>query len=104
MSPPTRLQVVLRDGRLQTSFVGRSERLVLVRFRDLPITAEELYLRLKAKGVLIIPGHLFFPGLEGEWAHRHECIRVSYGSLTDDETLRRGMRAVAQEAAGAFSE
>jgi valine--pyruvate aminotransferase len=39
--------------------------------------------RLKAKGVLIIPGHLFFPGQESvDWAHKHECIRMSYGSLT----------------------
>lgn len=33
-------------------------------FRDLPIRAEELYFKLKEKGVLIIPGHLFFPGQE----------------------------------------
>eukprot|EP01043_Picozoa_sp_COSAG02_P001511 COSAG02_NODE_32_length_50374_cov_46.674013_25_plen_139_part_00 len=33
-------------------------------FRDLPISAEQLYFKLKEKGVLIIPGHLFFPGQE----------------------------------------
>ena len=74
-------------------------------FRDLPISAEELYVRLKAKGVLIIPGHLFFPGQESvDWAHKHECIRMSYGSLTNDDDLRRGIRAIAEEAAGAYKE
>jgi hypothetical protein len=54
----------------------------------------------QARGVLIIAGHLFFPGLEDDaWAHKHECIRVSYGSLTDDDTLREGMRMIATEAA-----
>ena len=33
-------------------------------FRGLPISAEQMYFRLKEKGVLIIPGHLFFPGQE----------------------------------------
>jgi valine--pyruvate aminotransferase len=55
--------------------------------------------------VLIIPGHLFFPGQESvDWAHKHECIRMSYGSLTNDETLREGIRAIATEAAGAYKD
>ena len=74
-------------------------------FRDLPIRAEELYRRLKVKGVLIIPGHLFFPGQgSSDWAHKHECIRMSYGSLTDDEMLRAGIRLIASEAAAAYQE
>lgn len=29
-------------------------------FKDLPITTEQLYQRLKARGVLMVPGHNFF--------------------------------------------
>ena len=33
-------------------------------FKDLPISSAELYERLKRRGVLIVPGHYFYPGLE----------------------------------------
>jgi valine--pyruvate aminotransferase len=64
-------------------------------FEGLPITSAELYQRLKARGVLVVPGHYFFPGLAGEWAHRHECIRMSYAG--DDTAVRRGLRLIAEE-------
>ena len=32
-------------------------------FRDMPITCQELYERLKARGVVVVPGQYFFPGL-----------------------------------------
>ena len=38
-------------------------------FKDLPITTEQLYQRLKARGVLMVPGHNFFPGLDKPWPH-----------------------------------
>ena len=44
----------------------------------LPITCAELYRRLKQRGVLVIAGHHFFPGLEEDWRHKHECIRITY--------------------------
>ena len=47
-------------------------------FPGLPVTSEELYTRLKKSGVLVIPGNHFFPGLQDDWQHRHECIRVTY--------------------------
>ncbi|UCE50005.1 MAG: valine--pyruvate transaminase, partial [Phycisphaerales bacterium] len=47
-------------------------------FPGLPITCAELYERLKKKGVLVIPGHYFFPGLKEQWRHKNECIRVNY--------------------------
>ena len=46
---------------------------------DLPITDRELYERLKARGLLIVPGSYFFPGLQGNWPHQSQCIRLSYG-------------------------
>jgi len=45
---------------------------------DLGGTAEQLYQRLKSEGVVVVAGHHFFPGLEGDWTHRHECLRISF--------------------------
>jgi len=59
------------------------------------ITSDELYRRLKQRGVYIVPGHHFFPGLAEDWAHRHECIRVSYSQ--DAGSVRRGMTIIGEE-------
>jgi valine--pyruvate aminotransferase len=64
-------------------------------FKDLPITSEALYQRLKARGVLVVSGHHFFPGLADDWQHRHECIRVTY--CQDPETVARGAAIIADE-------
>lgn len=45
---------------------------------ELPITSAELYERLKHKGVIVLSGHHFFPGLSEEWPHRHQCLRISF--------------------------
>ncbi|MHC8441620.1 MAG: valine--pyruvate transaminase [Candidatus Eutrophobiaceae bacterium] len=58
-----------------------------LRFPGLPISSQVLYERLKARGVLVVSGHHFFPGLLESWVHREECIRVSYAA---------GKEAVAQ--------
>jgi valine--pyruvate aminotransferase len=65
-------------------------------FPGLPITAAELYQRLKDRGVLVIPGHYFFFGLpeSPDWRHRHECIRVSYAM--GEQTVRDGLREIAR--------
>mgnify|MGYP001256719428 FL=1 len=47
-------------------------------FEGLPISSMALYERLKARGVLVVPGEHFFPGLEEPWGHRQECLRVTY--------------------------
>lgn len=62
-------------------------------FKDLPITSLELYELLKQHGVLVVSGHYFFPGLDGDWRHKDECIRVNY-SLADEE-VRRGLEIIA---------
>ena len=65
-------------------------------FPGLPIRAQQLYERLKARGVFVIPGHYFFFGHDdAQWAHRHECLRVSYA--VDETTLRDGLRIIAEE-------
>ncbi len=69
-------------------------------FEGLPISSQELYQRLKRHGVLVVPGHNFFVGLEDEWRHRHECIRVSY--TQDSEKVARGIAIIAAEVRQAF--
>ena len=64
--------------------------------------SEELYLRLKARGVLVAPGQDFFIGLEDEdWPHRNECIRVSYAQ--DEEQVKAGVKIIAEEVAAAYA-
>ena len=46
--------------------------------KDCPVTAAELYQRLKLRKVLVVPGHYFFFGLAEPWAHQHECLRVTF--------------------------
>ncbi len=69
-------------------------------FEGLPITTAELYERLKARGVLVVPGHYFFPGLKEEWRHKQECIRVTYSQ--DDEIVSRGITVIAEEVKKAY--
>jgi len=64
-------------------------------FKDLPISSEELYQRLKAHGVLVVSGHHFFPGLAGDWQHCHECIRVTY--CQDASVVEQGAQIIADE-------
>jgi valine--pyruvate aminotransferase len=61
----------------------------------LPITSAELYLRLKARGVLVLSGHHFFPGLADAWPHRDQCLRITYAR--DADTVRRGIAIIGEE-------
>jgi valine--pyruvate aminotransferase len=71
-------------------------------FEGLPITSQELYLRLKQRGVLIVPGHHSFFGLDEEWPHRHECIRVSY--VQDEVSVSKGISIIADEVRAAYEQ
>jgi valine--pyruvate aminotransferase len=71
-------------------------------FEGLPISSQELYDRLKSRGVLIVPGHNFFPGIEQDWKHKDECIRVSYSQ--DEASVQRGVRLIGEEVRRAFAE
>jgi len=64
-------------------------------FPGLPIGSAELYACLKARGVIVLPGHHFFPGLREPWSHREECIRVSY--TQDDAVVHTGIMSIAEE-------
>ena len=58
----------------------------------LPIPSSELYRRLKRAGVFVLSGHYFFPGLDEPWAHRDECLRISFAQ--DEPVVREGIRIV----------
>lgn len=44
----------------------------------LPVSTTQLYQQLKQAGVLVIPGDAAFPGLQGDWQHSRECVRLSF--------------------------
>ena len=67
----------------------------------LPITNAALYERLKKRDVIVVSGHYFFPGLEGDdWPHKRECIRISYAD--DWERTERGLDIIAEEVRRAY--
>jgi valine-pyruvate aminotransferase apoenzyme (EC 2.6.1.66) len=70
-------------------------------FRDLPISTEALYQRLKARGVLMVPGHFFFPGLEQAWPHTHHCMRMNY--VPDSDKIERAVQILAEELDNAWN-
>ena len=45
--------------------------------KDLPITDWEFYQQLKQEGVIAVPGSTFFPGLQEDWQHKQQCLRIS---------------------------
>ncbi len=69
-------------------------------FPGLPVSADVLYARLKARGVLVIPGSHFGPGLPAPWPHLGECLRVSYAQR--EEVLETGFAAIAAEVRAAY--
>jgi len=70
-------------------------------FENLPITSLELYERLKKRGVLVVSGHYFFPGMGDGWKHRDECLRVTYSQ--NDEDVYRGIGIIADEVRRAYN-
>lgn len=78
-------------------------------FEDLPIHSQELYERLKRRGVLVVPGHHFFFGLgsanedeSNPWQHAGECLRVSFAM--PDEIIQAGMEIIASEVKKAYAQ
>jgi len=71
--------------------------------RGLPVSSTVLYERLKARGVIVVSGEYFFPGLEhDDWAHKRECLRLTYAD--DPDRVERGLRIVAEEVRRAYRE
>ncbi|WP_299788198.1 valine--pyruvate transaminase [uncultured Shewanella sp.] len=75
-------------------------------FDELPITTMELYDRLKARGVLIVPGEYFFFGQaeqsEHKWDHAHQCLRMNY--VQDEAKMRDGIAIIAEEVTKAYAQ
>ncbi|MGB1333834.1 MAG: valine--pyruvate transaminase [Porticoccaceae bacterium] len=71
-------------------------------FEGLPITSEELYQRLKQRGVLVVSGHHFFAGIDHQWPHQRQCIRVSYVQNLCD--IEQGVKIIAEEAKLAYQQ
>lgn len=64
-------------------------------FPELPVNSRTLYQRLKAAGLVIVPGRPFFFGLDtADWPHAEECIRVSY--TQSEEVIAAGFRILAE--------
>ena len=64
-------------------------------FPGLPVTSREVYRRLKARGVVVVSGDWFFPGLPAGWPHTDECLRLTYAM--DEAEVRRGITIIADE-------
>lgn len=63
--------------------------------KDLPVTAAELYQRLKARNVLVIPGHYFAFGLDEPWRHPQECLRLTFSQ--PQAVVQEGLEILADE-------
>lgn len=69
--------------------------------KDLPITSYELYQRLKARGVLVVPGQYFYPGLQTPWQQTNECLRITYSQ--NEEDVKKGLSIIAEEVKKAYT-
>lgn len=64
-------------------------------FEGLPIHSQELYQRLKQRGLIVVPGHYFFPGItDATWQHQYECLRLNYAQ--DADKVQRGIAILAE--------
>ena len=62
-----------------------------------------IYRRLKRRGVIVVSGEYFFPGLDHDaWKHKEECIRISYADRP--EKVAQGIAIVSEEVARAYDE
>lgn len=68
--------------------------------QNCPETSEAIYTRLKDVGVFVMSGHHFFPGIEHDWPHRNECLRISFAM--DEATVRRGLEKIARVIRSAY--
>ncbi|MEE1676176.1 valine--pyruvate transaminase [Agarivorans aestuarii] len=62
-------------------------------FEGLTITDKQLYQQLKENGLLIVPGSYFFPGIDKDWRHTQECIRLNFAQ--DEAQVKRGIEILA---------
>ncbi|MBX2837341.1 MAG: valine--pyruvate transaminase [Gammaproteobacteria bacterium] len=64
-------------------------------FPKLNISSQAFYERLKKRGVIVVPGHYFFPGMDKSWPHVNQCIRVNIAG--DSQSVQTGIGIIADE-------
>lgn len=64
--------------------------------KDSPVSSAELYSRLKVRDVLVVPGHYFAFGMDAEWGHPRECLRITCSQ--PENVVREGLEILAEEA------
>lgn len=52
-------------------------------FEGLPCSSEVIYQDAINEGVVTVPGHHFFQGMEHDWEHARQCMRVNYAGNSD---------------------
>jgi len=63
--------------------------------KGLRISSAELYQKLKAREVLVIPGHYFFFGLDEPWEHSQQCVRLTFSQ--PESVVQEGLEILADE-------
>lgn len=62
--------------------------------KDSPLSDVELYRAIKKEGTIVVPGQSFFPGLNEEWEHKQQCLRISLTATVED--IEAGVAAIAK--------
>ncbi len=62
--------------------------------KDLPMTDWDVYRKIKQEHVIVVPGSPFFPGLNEDWPHKQQCLRISL--TASEEDLEAGAAAIAR--------
>ncbi|MCW7480823.1 valine--pyruvate transaminase [Leptospira kanakyensis] len=65
-----------------------------IRFPKLSVTNHKLYHLCKDKRLFIVSGHYFFPGLNSDFSHTQDCIRLTY--CRPEEELARGAHILSE--------
>jgi len=71
-------------------------------FPGLPVSSRQLYERLKQRGVVVVSGDYFFPGLAPGWRHAEECLRITYSQAEED--VQQGVAVIADEVRSLFGQ
>lgn len=82
------------DGINYRTHVSEGALFIWLWLPKLSISTKELYQKLKERKVLIIPGSYFFYGLEEDWSHSEECIRITYSQ--DENVVEEGIKIIAE--------
>ncbi len=64
-------------------------------FKDLPISTELLYQRLKKRGVLMVPEITSSRGWINPRPHTHQCMRMNY--VPEPSLIEEGVKILAEE-------